>query len=285
MQAQHHAHVALSDRLLVIGVAEKRQRSAVGAERRLDDIGDVLLIFLLIEILHLDAGVLLMRFEIEIRPVGHAPQLSPAEREQELEVRRRLGVMRQLLLGMVAQAEVLLLHAQRKQPVAAVAAPEREPFEVGSGLAEKFEFHLLKFAGAEREIARRDLVAEALADLADAERDLAARAARDVFEVDKDALRRLGPEVDLVLRLLGHALVGLEHHVKLADRRELRLSAPWTGDAVLGDVVGELVVGERLDGQLDAVLGVPVLDELVRAVTHLAVFTVDERVVEVDDVA
>ena len=45
--------------------------------------------------------------EVVVRAVGNAPELAPAEREEELEVRRCLGVEAQLLGIVVAQAEVL----------------------------------------------------------------------------------------------------------------------------------------------------------------------------------
>ena len=47
--------------------------------------------------------------QVIVRTVGHAPQLAPAEGEQELEVRGGLGVEAQLLGIMVAQTQVLLL--------------------------------------------------------------------------------------------------------------------------------------------------------------------------------
>ena len=56
-------------------------------------------------------------------------------------------------------------------------APVVEPLKVGARLAEELELHLLELAHAEDEVARRDLVAEGLADLADAERQLFARGA------------------------------------------------------------------------------------------------------------
>jgi hypothetical protein len=46
------------------------------------------------------------------------------------------------------------------------------PLLVGAGLDEELHLHLLELAGAEDEVARRDLVAERLADLPDPERDL-----------------------------------------------------------------------------------------------------------------
>ena len=50
--------------------------------------------------------------QVVIGAVGHAPQLAPAEREEELEVGRRLGVEGQLLRFVVAQAQVFVLDAE-----------------------------------------------------------------------------------------------------------------------------------------------------------------------------
>jgi hypothetical protein len=66
-------------------------------------------------------------------------------------------------------------------------------------LAEEFHFHLLEFAGAEDEVARRDLIAEALADLADAERQLLAVGTLHVLEIHEHALRGLRSQIDRAL--------------------------------------------------------------------------------------
>ena len=63
------------------------------------------------------------------------------------------------------------------------------------GLQKNSQFHLLKLAGTEGEVARGDLVAEGLAYLTNAERQLLAGGALDVLEVDEDALCGLGAEI------------------------------------------------------------------------------------------
>src|SRR5699024_6738523 len=107
--------------------------------------------------------------------------------------------------------------------------------------------HLLKLPGAEGEVAGGDLIAEALADLADAEGELPAGGALDVVEVHEDALGGLGAKVDGVLRVLGDALEGLEHQVKLADGGKVVLAAGGAGDLMLLDEGGHLVPGEGVD--------------------------------------
>ena len=267
--------------LLVIRLAQEGERHAVGAERRLDDVGDVVLVFLLVEIVHVLTGEFLVLGQVVVRAVGNAPELAPAEREQILKVGRGLGVEAQLLLLMVAQAEVFILHVQALEPLVAEAAPVVEPLEIGVRLAEELELHLLELADAEDEVARRDLVAEALADLADAERNLAARRALDVLEVDENALCGLGAQIHLGGRVLGHALMGLEHEVELADIGKVALAAARAGDLLRADEGDHLVVGHGLNVHVGhGVLGQPALDELVGAVAHLAGLAVDERVIE-----
>ena len=60
--------------------------------------------------------------QVEVGAVGHAPQLAPAEGEQELEVGGGLGVEGELLRVMVPQAQVLVLQSQVQQPLVAERA-------------------------------------------------------------------------------------------------------------------------------------------------------------------
>ena len=180
---QNGAHVVFRrvHDLFVVSVAEERERHAVTAERRLDHIRHIVLVRFLIEVGEILAGGLLMALEVVVRAVGNAPKLAPVgEREGVFDVGRGAGVERKLRRLVVAQTQMLFLDAETQQPVLAVVLPVGEPFKVRAGLAEELALHLLKLARAEREVARRDLVAERLADLADAERELPARRALDV---------------------------------------------------------------------------------------------------------
>ena len=147
--------------------------------------------------------------------------------------------------------------------------PVLVPLLVGAGLDEELHLHLLELAGAEDEVARRDLVAEALADLRDAERRLAPRRVQHVEEVDEDALRGLRPQVVHVVLRLDRAEERLQHHVEVT-----RLGPLAAGAAVRARDVGQPVL-RRL-----AVLGLVRLFELVGAVPLVAVQALDERVGE-----
>ena len=76
MQVQNDAHVVLRlvNDLFVIRLAQEGQRHAVAAERRLDDVGDIVLVRFLIEIGQVLAGGLLVPLQVIVRAVGDAPE-------------------------------------------------------------------------------------------------------------------------------------------------------------------------------------------------------------------
>ena len=198
MQPQYHTHVVLavfilSHDLLVVGVAQHCQHTALHAQRRLHHIGDVALVGLRVEVGQILAGNVLVLGQVIVGAVRHAPQLTPAEGEQELEVRGGLGVEAQLLRVMIPQPQILVLQADAQQPVVAEGAPVLEPLQISAGLAEELQLHLLELPDTEDEVAGGDLVAEGLTDLAHAEGQLAPGGALGVDEVGEDALRRLRP--------------------------------------------------------------------------------------------
>ena len=194
VQLEHGALLA-AELVLVVGVDEERERRAVGARRRLDDVRDVALLRLRIEVLELLAGVLGVLREVEVAAVGDALELAPADREEVLDVGGAAGVVRQLVGVVLAQAQVVLAQAEVDVPVVARLLPEVVPARRLVGRDEELHLHLLELARAKDEVAGRDLVAERLADLGDAERRLLAAELQDVLEVDEDALRGLGAQV------------------------------------------------------------------------------------------
>ena len=141
-----------------------------------------------------------MLLEVEVGAVGDALELlevTAREPEAVLDVGRALGVVGQLLRRVLVVAEVVGVDAEVDVPAGALLDPVAEPLVVLAGLDEELHLHLLELAGAEDEVARRDLVAEALADLGDAERRLFPAGLQHVGEVDEHALRRLGAHVHL----------------------------------------------------------------------------------------
>ena len=137
VQMQHGAHVVIAllilpDDLFIIRVAQNGEDGTLNAEGRLDNIGDVMLVLILIVIGQILTGDGLVLGQVVVGAVGNAPELAPAEREEELEVRRCLGVEAQLLGIVVAQAEVLVLQADGEQPVVAERAPVVEPLKVSA---------------------------------------------------------------------------------------------------------------------------------------------------------
>ena len=79
--------------------------------------------------------------------------------------------------------------------------------------------------------------------------------------------------------------MGLEHHVELADAREIVLAAGRAGNLLLLDEAFELLVRPAVRLDLLTVGLRPVLDQLIRAEARLAGLAIHQRVVEVADVA
>ena len=157
--------------------------------------------------------------QVEVAAVVDALELLPAEREAVLDVDGLLGVVGQLVGGVLAQAQPRRGHAVALVPG---AAPRQPLLEGGRGLGlgadEVLHLHLLELAHPEDEVAGADLVAERLADLGDPERQLLARRLLDVLEVDVRALGGLGAQVDDRGVLLDRAHERLEHQVEPARR-------------------------------------------------------------------
>lgn len=206
-------------------------------------------------------------------PLQLAPRVT-GEAELVLDVDGAVGVVRQLVGGMLEQPQVLRIDTQFDIPLQPGVDPILMPFLGGRGLDEELHFHLLELAGAENEVARGDLVAKALADLADTERRLLACGRHHVGEVDENALRGLRAQIVQAFLGLDGSEVGLEHHVELA-----RLGPPAGFAGVRVADVGQ-PVGRRV-----AVFSFVGLDEVVGAVALVGDQRLDQRVVEDLDMA
>src|SRR5690606_27664450 len=208
--------------LLAVRIGEDDEDGPVRAGRRLDDVRNIAMVRVCwIDVLETLPRVLLVPPQIEVRPVVDPLELVPAEREFVLDVEGALRVVRELLRRVLVEAQPLPADAERDDPLHAASLPVLEPLLVRARLDEELHLRLLELAGPEDEVARRDLVAERLADLRDPERHALAGRRQDVLEVDEDPLRRLRPEVDGGRRLLDRAHERLEHeieHPRLAER-------------------------------------------------------------------
>ena len=225
--------------------------------------------------------------QVIIGTIRDTPKLAPAEREQELDIGRALRIEAKFLGSMVAETHLIFLDAERKQPVTAECSPVLEPLKVGAGLAEELKLHLLELTGTERKVTGRDLVTEALTDLADTERNLLTAGTLYVLEVYEDTLCGLRTEIYGVLRILGNALECLEHQVELTDVGEIVLAAGRARNVVVFDKCLHLFLGERIDRlrQRDAFLCREILDQLVRAETLVALLTIHQRIAEAAEMA
>ena len=182
-----------------------------------------------------------MLLQVKVRPVGDALDLSEAgKREVVLDIHCPLGVVREFLLRVLANPEVLVSHSKGQPPVEAVLDPAVVPLLVGARHDEVLHLHLLELAVAEDEVPWRDLVAEGAADLGDAERQLPPGCRENVLEIHEHALRGLGTQVHHGCFVLDGADEGLEHEVKHAGLGQL---AAAFGAVALPLIVDGYVVG------------------------------------------
>ena len=203
-----------------IGVHQERHDGAVHAGGRFDDVWSHVLLGLFVKIAEGLSTRLGMRHQVIVGAVGYALNLAPTPRILVLDVESPLGVVGQLVLLVLTEAEPRRIEAQPGVPAHARLDPLIvRPFIVAR-LYEVLDLHDLELACAEYEPASRYLIAERLADLADAERQLAPGRGRHVLEVDEDALSGLGTEVHYVLVGLNRSDVGLEHEVEHAGVRQ-----------------------------------------------------------------
>jgi len=131
--------------------------------------------------------------QVVVAPRRNTPQLLHAEGILEHDIHGPLRVEREFLLRVRVKREMRLGQTDREQPLPAPLDPLLVAFvPVGILVDEILHLHLLKLARAEDEVARRDLVAERLANLRNAERQLHAAGVDHVLEIDEHALRRFG---------------------------------------------------------------------------------------------
>ena len=125
MERQRDARLA-ADLLLAIGVDQERERRPVRACRRLDDPRDDVLVGRLVEVLELSPDASRVARQVEVAAVVDALELLPPEREAVLDVDRFLGVVRELVGGVLAQAQPRRRHAVPLVPRAALGQPHLE---------------------------------------------------------------------------------------------------------------------------------------------------------------
>ena len=149
------------------------------------------------------------------------------------------------------------------------------PFFISSRLAEELKFHLLKFAGTEDEVTGGNFIAERLTNLADTKRRLLTCRGHDIGEVDEDSLCGFGTQVVKARLVINGTKEGLK------QARECFGFGPLTTNTT----VGANYVFQRQGGFVNALLISQFFNELIFALTLVAVLALDERVGEGLDVS
>src|SRR5579859_1822280 len=98
---------------------------------------------------------------------------------------------------MIAEMQAILMLNQRVIEAPALALPVIKPLLHLAGMDEVLQVPLRKLTLAEEEVARRDLVAERLTDLADAKGNLQPRRFQHILVIQIDVLARLAAQIGL----------------------------------------------------------------------------------------
>src|SRR4028118_1029706 len=134
--------------LLGVGVHEEGEHYPVRSHRGLYDVGVVAVVGGLVYVFEVLAGVLGVLLEVVVRAVCDPFELRPAgERVVVLDVHRALGVVGELLLGVLVAAEVLLPDAKVEVPVPALLEPVLVPLLVRASPHDALPLHLPALAG------------------------------------------------------------------------------------------------------------------------------------------
>ena len=216
IEVQHGAPLLILARwwLFLVGVQQQVEEGAVYAARSLDDPGNVALLGFGIGIAQILAAKLAVTREVPVlSPVDALPFL-PAKHGLVFDIEGLFRVVRQFVRPMCAEAQAILVVDDALVPLKTPLFPVIKPLLHLAGMHEELQIPLLELALAEQEVARRDLVAEGLPDLANAKRYLHARGLQYVFVVQVDVLARFTAQVGLHALALDHADVGFHHQVE-----------------------------------------------------------------------
>src|SRR3989338_3938382 len=103
-------------------------------------------------------------------PVRDSEKLAPAPWETIFDVYRAFRVKSKFFFGVLSYSQVILRNAKAAIPIPNLFLPFFKGLGSGVFRNKIFDFHLLKLAGAECEVARSDFIAECFANLRDSKR-------------------------------------------------------------------------------------------------------------------
>ena len=166
-----------------------------------------------------------------------------------------------------------LFHTKRKQPVFAGVLPITEPFEIGSGLAEKFKLHLFKLTGAEDEVAGVISLRKDFPTCPTPNGIFLRGGALNICKVDKDPLCRFRTKIDFIFGILSNALKVLNIRLNLRISVKFSAAAVRAFNAFLLNKIHHLLI--RPTVRRNAGLS---FDELIRTMACFAVPAVHQRI-------
>ena len=173
--------------------------------------------------------VFTMRTQVVVSTIGDALNLLCANGGVIVhQIVSAFGVVSQFFGRHIVDTDALATNANASPPSEPRLKPALVPRLIGTGHDEKLDFHLLKFAYTEEEIARVNLVAKRLTNLRDAEGQLAAGRRQHIVEISENALGRFGAQIGERTTIAHRPDLGFEHHVKGAGLGQISRTAVRT---------------------------------------------------------
>ena len=188
--------------------------------------------------------------KVIISAIGNAFKLFHAVRKLIFDVIAGFGIMREVLFRSRINIDIFTLQPLLFPPFDTGFLPIFMPFFVFARHNEIFQFRLLKLANAKNEVARRNFVAERLADLGDAERQLARGGVNDVAELGKNRLSGFRTQIAENRTVVNRTDGSFKHQIERTGLGQLGRAAVRT--LAVFDMIGAkpslafLAVGHRV---------------------------------------
>src|SRR5690625_4178640 len=136
-------------------------------------------------------------------------QFFKTKREVKFDVCSGIGIVRKLF--MIAEAVILLTHAQGEVPFQSLFFPVFIPFDFFSGPDKELHFHLFKFPHSEDKLAGHYFISKSFSYLCNSKRDPQAAASLNIQEIHKNSLSSFRSQVKIHSTFCGSSQFGSKH--------------------------------------------------------------------------
>ena len=173
-----------------------------------------------------------------------AVEFVPAHREEILNVTSRTSIVSEFV--MVMETKMIFVNAKVEHIFHGFFFVFVVIFLIISIFAEPLMFHLLKFNCPENEVSRCDFISKRFANLRNSKRHFCPASALNIEEIDKFALCCFWTQINFVLSFFCYTTRSFKHKVELSYWCPVELSAFWTANFVLHNVILHLFIAHKV---------------------------------------